>query len=84
MVSRLNCDCIDRKSETSAPRRCCIFCDIDENPDVEAVSIEKGALALAEESGISMSEEDFDGYFLFLLFVFSSRFDLAVAYCPDL
>jgi len=30
------------------------------NPDVEAVSIKKGARALADESGISMSKEDFD------------------------
>jgi hypothetical protein len=30
------------------------------NPDVEAVFIKKGALVLTDESGISLSEEDFD------------------------
>ena len=34
VVSRLDCDCIDRKSDTCAPRRCCNFRDEDENPDV--------------------------------------------------
>jgi hypothetical protein len=64
VVSQLDCDCIDRKSDTCAPRRCCNFRDEDENPDVEAVPIKKGALALAEESGIS-------GYYLHLLILTS-------------
>ena len=36
------------------------FLDIDKNPETEVVSIKKGALALADESGIFMSEEDID------------------------
>jgi hypothetical protein len=68
-------------SDTCTPRRCCNFRDEDENPDVEAVPIKKGALALAEESGISMSGEYFDGYYLlYLLFLFSYHCDVAVSY----
>ncbi len=36
------------------------FLDIDKNPETEVISIKKGALALADESGIFMSEEDID------------------------
>ena len=51
----------------SSPPRICLYCDKYKNPDVEAVFIKKGALVLTDESGISMSEEDFDKYSLLCL-----------------
>jgi hypothetical protein len=42
--------------------RICYFCNEDKNPDVEAVHQEGGTCIVADESGISMSKEDFEKY----------------------
>jgi hypothetical protein len=63
------------------PKRIGYFCNEDKNLYKEAVSIKKRALALADESGISLSEEDSNEYsLLYLEFVFSYRFDIDLAY----
>ena len=56
-----------------APCQGVFFCDKDKNPDVEAESIKKGALALAGRL--------FDGYsLLYLIFVSSYRSYVVAAY----
>jgi hypothetical protein len=52
---------VDEEFKVCHPPRIRSLHDKDENPDVEAASIKKGALELAEESGIFMSKEVFDG-----------------------
>ena len=69
----------------SSPPRSGLYCDKYKNPDVEAVFIKKGALVLTDESGISMSKEDFDKYSLLCLqSVIFHCFDVVLAQCPDL
>ena len=58
------------------------FCGEDGyHPDKEGLSIKKGALVSAYESGFSLPKEDFDKYSLFyILFMFTYRFGVIVAY----
>jgi hypothetical protein len=53
----------------------------EENLDEEAVFVKNGALVLAHHSGIYMSKQGIDEYsLLYLQFVFTYRFDVALAY----
>ena len=49
---------LDNEFNVCRPPRIGCFHNKDKNLNKEAVSIKKGALALADESGISMSKED--------------------------
>jgi hypothetical protein len=65
----------------AAPPRIGYFHNEEKTFDKEAVSIKKGALVFADESGISISKEDMDEYsLLYLQFVFSYCFDVVLAY----